>query len=205
MYIIYSLFFVFYIKGGMIPIRRKPTEVELQQVHIELLCKISSPMYGNGKDTRTKPQKTQPIPIDTKTIHNVKTEGEGTKILQSPSKGKQPVKEKKPRAKKGKKSNPNKDSLKKQVSVFKIKDYRLGRRLKCKPICKVHGMGFNSWQQYCEYLIEMHGHLKSICVNCARKSVVHSKLSLSIVLNMKEITRDFNVKYVFKSLCFDLL
>ena len=105
-------------------------------------------MYGNGRGTRKKPQSTQPIPIDTKTIHSVKTEGEGTKTPQSSPKGKQPVNEKKPRGKKGKKSNPNKDSPKKQVSVFEIKDYRLSRRLKCKPICKVHGMGFNSWQQY---------------------------------------------------------
>ena len=68
--------------------------------------------------TRTKPQSTQPIPVDTKTIHNVKTEGEGTKTPQSPSKGKQTVKEEKPRGEKDKKSNPNKDSPKKQVSVF---------------------------------------------------------------------------------------
>ena len=166
---------------------------------------MSSPMYENGRGTRTKPQRTQPILIDTMTIHNVKTEGEGTKTPQSASKEKQPVKEKKARGKKGKKSNPNKDSLKKQVSVFEIKEYRLGRWLKHKPICKVHGMGFNLWWQYCEHLIEINGHLKSICVNCARKSVAHSKLSLSIVLNMKKITRDFNAKYVFKSLCFHLL
>ena len=68
-------------------------------------------MYGNGRGTRMKLQSTQPIPIDTNTIDNVKTEGEGTKTPQSPSKGKQPVKEKKPRGKKGKKSNTNKDSL----------------------------------------------------------------------------------------------
>ena len=74
-------------------------------------------MYGNGRGTRTKPQRTQPIPVDTKTIHNVETEGEGMKTPQSASKGKQPVKEKKARGKKGKKSNPNKDSPKKQVSV----------------------------------------------------------------------------------------
>ena len=127
---------------------------------------MSSPVYGNGRGTRTKAHGTQPIPIDTKTIHNVKTEGEGTKTPQSV---KQPIKEKKARGKKGKKSNPNKDSPKKQVSVFEIKEYRLGRRLKCKPICKVHGMGFNLWWQYCEHLIEMHGHLKSIHVNFARK------------------------------------
>ena len=145
-----------------------------------------------------KPQSTQPIPMDTNTIDNIKTEGEGTKTPQPPSKGKQPVKEKKPRGKKGKKCNTNKASLKKQVSVSVITDYKLSRRLKCKPICKVHGMGFNSWWQYCEHLIEMHGHLKSICVNCARKSVAHSKLSLSIVLNTKKIIRDFNAKYVFK-------
>ena len=78
----------------MIPIRRKPTEAELRQAHIELLSRISSPMYGNGKGARTKPQSTQPIPIDTNTIDNVKTEGEGTKTPQSPSKGEQPVKEK---------------------------------------------------------------------------------------------------------------
>ena len=111
-------------------------------------------MYGNGRGARMKPQRTKPIPIDTKTIHNVKTEGEETKTPQSPSKGKQPVKEKKQRGKKGKKSNPNKDRLKKEVSVFKIKDYRLGSRLKCKPMCKGHGMGFNSWQQYCEHLFK---------------------------------------------------
>ena len=112
---------------------------------MEHLHRISSPMYGNGRGARTKPQRTQPILTDTKTIHNIKTEGEGTKTPQSASKGKQPVKEKKTRGKKGKKSNPNKDSPKKQVSVFEIKEYRLGRRLKCKPICKFHGMGFNSW------------------------------------------------------------
>ena len=84
-----------------------------------------------------KAQRTQPIPVDSKTIHNVKTEGEGTKTPKSPSKGKQPVQEKKPRGKKGKKSNPNKDNPKKLLSVFEIKDYKLGRRLKCKPICKV--------------------------------------------------------------------
>ena len=89
----------------MIPIRRKPTEAELQQAHVELLCRISSPMYGNGKGTRTKPQMIQPILVDTKTIHNVKTEGEGTKTPQSASKGKQPIKQKKPRGKKGKMSN----------------------------------------------------------------------------------------------------
>ena len=49
-------------------------------------------------------------------------------------KGKQPVKEKKPRGKKGKKSSPKKDLPRKQVSVFEIKEYRLGRRLKYKPI-----------------------------------------------------------------------
>ena len=76
----------------MIPIRRKPTEAELQQAHIELLHRISSPMYGNGRSTRMKPQSTQPIPVDTKTICNIKTEGEGTKTPESPSKGKQPVK-----------------------------------------------------------------------------------------------------------------
>ena len=93
----------------MIPIRRKPTEAELQQAHTELLHRISSPMYGNGRITRMKPQSPQPIPIDTKTIHNVKTGSEGTKTPQSPSKGKQSVKEKKPRGKKGKKSNTNKE------------------------------------------------------------------------------------------------
>ena len=87
----------------MIPIRRKPTEAELQQAHINLLYRISSPTYGNRRGPRTKPQSTQPIPVDTKTIHNIKTEGEGTKTLQSPSKGKQP--EKKPRGKKSKKCN----------------------------------------------------------------------------------------------------
>ena len=107
-YYTFSLF-VFYIKGGMIPIRRKPAEAELQQAHIELLHRISSPMYGNRRGTRTKPQSTQPIPTDTNTIDNVKTEGEGTKTPQSPSKGKQPVKEKKPRGKKGKMSNTNKE------------------------------------------------------------------------------------------------
>ena len=71
-----------------------------------------------------KPQRTQPIPIDTKTIHNIKAEGEGMKTPQSASKEKQPVKEKKASGKRGKKSNPNKGSLKKQVSVFKIKKYR---------------------------------------------------------------------------------
>ena len=69
---------------------------------MELLCRISSPMYGNRRGARMKPQMTQPIPIDSKTIHNVKTEGEGTKTPQPPSKGKQPVQEKKPRGKKGK-------------------------------------------------------------------------------------------------------
>ena len=63
----------------MIPIRRKPTQAELQQAHIELLHRLSSPMHGNGRGTRMKPQRTQPIPVDTKTIHNVKTEGEGMK------------------------------------------------------------------------------------------------------------------------------
>ena len=87
-------------------------------------------MYGNGRDTRMKPQRTQPIPIDSKTINNIKTEGEGMKTPQSASKGKQPVKGKKIRGKKGKKCNPNKDNPKKQVSVFEIKEYRLGRRLK---------------------------------------------------------------------------
>ena len=154
----------------MIPIRRKPTQAELQQAHIELLCRISSPMYGNGRGARMKPQRTQPIPVDAKTIHNVKTEGEGTKTPQSASKEKQPVKEKKARGKKDKKSNPNEDSPKKQVSVFEIKEYRLGRRLKHKPICKVHGMGFNSWLQYCEHLIEMHGHLKQyLCKLCKKE------------------------------------
>ena len=129
---------------------------------MELLRRISSPMYGNGRGARIKPQITQPIPIDTNTIDNVKTEGEGTKTPQFPSKGKQPVKEKKPRGKKSKKANTNKDSPKKQVLVFAIKDYKLSRRLKHKPICKVHGMGFNSWWQYCEHLIVMHGHLKKI-------------------------------------------
>ena len=116
---------MFYIKGGMIPIRRKPTEAELQQAHIELLHRISSPMSGNRRGSRTKPHSTQPIPIDTNTIDNVTTEGEGTKTPQSPSKEKQPVKEKKPRGKKSKKSNTNKDSPKKQVLVFEIKDYKL--------------------------------------------------------------------------------
>ena len=153
----------------MFPIRRKPTKEQLQQAHLELLCRISSPMYGNGTGTRKKPQSTQPIPIDTKTIDNVKTEWEGTKTPQSPCKGKQPVKEK-PRGKKGKKSNTNKDSPKKQVSVSEIKDYKLNRRLKCKPICKVHGMGFNSWQEYCEHLIGMHGHLKKYpCKLCKKE------------------------------------
>ena len=87
-------------------------------------------MYGNRRGSRTKPQSTQPIPINTNTIDNVKTEGEGTKTPQSSSKGKQPVKEKKPRGKKGKNSNTNKDSLKKQVSVLEIKVYKLSRRLK---------------------------------------------------------------------------
>ena len=68
---------------------------------MEYLRRISSPMYGNGRGTRTKPQRTQPIPIDSKHIHNVKMEGEGTKTPQSVSKGKQPVKEKKARGKKG--------------------------------------------------------------------------------------------------------
>ena len=102
-------------------------------------------MYGNGRGGRTKPERTQPIPVDSKNIHYVKMEGEGMNTPQSASKGKEPIKEKKPRGKKGKKSNPNKDLLKKQVSVFEIKEYRLGRRLKHKPICKVHGMGFNLW------------------------------------------------------------
>ena len=133
----------------MIPNRRKPTQARLWQAQIEHLCRISSPMYGNGRGMRTKPQRTQPIPIDSKNIHNIKKEGEGMKTPQFASKGKQPVKEKKPRGKNGKKSNPNKDLPKKQVSVSEIKEYRLGRRLKCKPMCKVHGMGFNSWQQYC--------------------------------------------------------
>ena len=97
-------------------------------------------MYGHRRGTRTKPQSTQPIPIDTNPIDNVETEGEGTKTPQSPSKGKQPVKEKKPRGKKGKKSYTNKDSPKKQVSVFGIKDYKLSRRLKRKPICKVQAL-----------------------------------------------------------------
>ena len=69
-------------------------------------------MYGNGRGVRMKPQRTQPIPIDSKNIDNIKTEGEGMQTPQSVSKGKQPVKEKKPRGKKGKKSNPNKDSPK---------------------------------------------------------------------------------------------
>ena len=101
----------------MIPSRRKPIQAKLCQAHIEYLCRISS-MYGKRRGTRTKPQRTQPIPVDSKNIHNVKMEGEGTKTPQSASKGKQPVKEKKPRGKKGKKSNPNKDLPKRQVSVF---------------------------------------------------------------------------------------
>ena len=92
------------------------------------------------------------------------------KTPQSASKGKQPVKEKKARGKKGKKSNPNKDSPKKQVSVFEIKEYRLRRRLKHKSIWKVHGMDFNSWWQYCEHFIEMHCHLKKYpCKLCKKK------------------------------------
>ena len=91
----------------LIPNRRKRTQAELQQAHIEYLHRISSPMYGNGRGTRMKPQRTQPIPIDSKNIHNMKMEDEGTKKPQSVSKGKQPVKEKKPRSKKGKKSNPS--------------------------------------------------------------------------------------------------
>ena len=97
----------------MIPNRRKPTQAELQQAHIEHLYRISSPMYGNRRGMRTKPLRTQPIPIDSKTIDNIKMEGEGMQTPQSASKGKQPVKEKKPRGKKGKKSNPNEDSPKK--------------------------------------------------------------------------------------------
>ena len=119
----------------MIPIRRKPTQAELQQAPLELLHRISSPVYGNGRGARMKPQKTQPIHVDTKTIHNIKTEGEGTKTPQTVFKEKQPVK-REAGAKKDKKSNP---WLKKQESVFKIKEYRLGRRLKHKSICKVHG------------------------------------------------------------------
>ena len=125
---------------------------------------------------------------------------------QSASKEKQPVKQNKARGKKGKKSKPNKDSLKKQVSVFKIKEYRLGRRLKHKPICKLHGMGFNFlWWQYCEHWIEIHGHLKIYLCKLCKKELAHSKLSHTIVLNMKKITKDFNAKCVFKSLWFHLL
>ena len=58
-YIIYS-FFVFYIKGGMIH-RRKPTQADLQQAHIAFLHRVSSPMYGNRRCAKTKPQRTQPI------------------------------------------------------------------------------------------------------------------------------------------------
>ena len=107
---------------------------------------------------------------DTKNIDNVKTECEGTKASQSPYKGKKNVKEKKPKGKKGKKSNNNKDSLKKQILVFEIKDYKLSRRLKCKPICKVHGKGFNSWWEYCKHLVEMHGHPKKYpCKLCKKE------------------------------------
>ena len=86
------------------------------------------------------------------------------KIPQCVFKAKQPVKEKKARGKKGKKPNNNKDVPRKQISVFDIKQYRLSRRLKRKLISKVHGMGFNSWQEYCGHLIQMHGHLeKYLC------------------------------------------
>ena len=72
--------------------RRKPTQAELQQAHVEFLCRVSSPMYGNGRHTKMKPQRTQSIPVDNKNIHNVKTEGEGMNPPQSAFKGKQPVK-----------------------------------------------------------------------------------------------------------------
>ena len=50
---------------------------------------------------------------------------------------------------------------------FHIKQYRLSRKLKHKPICKVHGMGFNSWHEYCAHLIKMHDHLEKYpCKMC---------------------------------------
>ena len=110
---------------------------------------------------------TQTISVDNKNIHNIKTKGEKIKIPQCAFKAKQLVKEKKARGKKGKKSNNNKDVPRKQISVFDIKQNRLSRRLKHKLICKVHGMGFNSWWEYCGHLIQMHGHLeKYLCKMC---------------------------------------
>ena len=149
--------------------RRKPTNAELQQAQIEFLCRCASPMNGNGKHAKAKPQKTQSIPVDNKNILNVNTEGEGMDPPHSMFKEKQPVKDKKPWGKKCKKSNINKDHLKKWVYVFEIKEYKLGRRLKWKPICKVRGMGFNSWGQYWRHWIEMHGHLEKYPCKVCKK------------------------------------
>ena len=149
------MLFLFYIQGEMMN-RRKPTKAELQQAQPEAKCRLASPMNGNRKCGKSKPQKTQPILIDNKNTLNMKTEGEGTSPPHSPLEGKQHIKDKKTRGKKGNKSN--KDLPAKQVSVFKIKEYKLARKLKHKAICRVHGMGFNSWGQYCKHLIEMHGH-----------------------------------------------
>ena len=159
--------FVCFIQGGMID-RREPTLAKLQKQHLEHLHKLSSPLYqGKGRLHIKLPSTTQTIPVDNKNIHNIKTKSEEMKLPQCAFEAKQPIKEKKSSGKKGKKPSNNKDVLRKQISVFNIKQYKLSRRLQHKPICKVHGMGFISWWEYCGHLLQMHGHLEKYpCKMC---------------------------------------